>query len=242
MKEIMDKLQAPFQAGEIEWRVITAGMSGKPYAIIAPYVDARAVTRRLDEVFGMGWKNEITLTPEGAVCTLMVYVDGEWIHRTDGANYTKVEPVKGGISDALKRAAALYGIGKYLYYVPTPIFAVFVDEKTPYMVQIDGKRYYWLPPDMDLYQIAMQEYEAIQSGKSTRSAERSPDEDTKANPVGAEISDWESRKMKDGLPVIAVDYFRAAGYSRKQVADFCRELEWDNDKIIRKVDQLSSSF
>ena len=33
----------------------------------------------------------------------------------DGAENTDIEPVKGGLSDSFKRAAVLWGIGRYLY-------------------------------------------------------------------------------------------------------------------------------
>lgn len=35
--------------------------------------------------------------------------------QTDGAENTDIEPVKGGLSDAYKRAAVKWGIGRYLY-------------------------------------------------------------------------------------------------------------------------------
>jgi hypothetical protein len=40
---------------------------------------------------------------------------GEWVQKWDAAENTDIEPVKGGISDSFKRAAVLWGIGRYLY-------------------------------------------------------------------------------------------------------------------------------
>jgi hypothetical protein len=37
------------------------------------------------------------------------------VSRSDGASTTKVDPLKGGVSDALKRAAVKFGVGRYLY-------------------------------------------------------------------------------------------------------------------------------
>ena len=54
----------------------------------------------------------------GFVCTIDIRINGEWVSRSDAAGDTHVEPVKGGASDALKRAAAQWGIGRYLYYLP----------------------------------------------------------------------------------------------------------------------------
>ena len=39
----------------------------------------------------------------------------EWIKKSDGSGATDIEPVKGGLSGALKRAASVLGIGRYLY-------------------------------------------------------------------------------------------------------------------------------
>ena len=40
---------------------------------------------------------------------------GAWVMKYDGAENTDIEPVKGGLSDSFKRAAVLWGIGRYLY-------------------------------------------------------------------------------------------------------------------------------
>ena len=42
-------------------------------------------------------------------------VDYEWITKTGAAGATQVEGEKGGSSDAFKRAAVLFGVGRYLY-------------------------------------------------------------------------------------------------------------------------------
>jgi hypothetical protein len=39
-----------------------------------------------------------------------------WISRCDGADDTNIEGAKGGLSDAFKRAAVKFGIGRYLYH------------------------------------------------------------------------------------------------------------------------------
>ena len=69
------------------------------------------------------WQNEFTVAPsaEGKssayVCAISVYSPerNEWIKKSDGSGATDIEPVKGGLSGALKRAASVLGIGRYLY-------------------------------------------------------------------------------------------------------------------------------
>jgi hypothetical protein len=43
-----------------------------------------------------------------------------WVRKSDGAGETQVEGEKGAISDALKRAAVKWGIGRYLYDLDSP--------------------------------------------------------------------------------------------------------------------------
>ncbi len=119
----LDRLRDPFTPEDIEWRVQQAGeKNGKPWARVLAYVTNRAIQERLDEVVGPeNWQNAFREGPAGGVvCGITVRVaraDGtsEWITKWDGAENTDVEPVKGGLSNAMKRAAVQWGIGRYLY-------------------------------------------------------------------------------------------------------------------------------
>jgi hypothetical protein len=119
----LQKLTEPFAPSEIEWRVQKAGLKrdGTPYARVLAYVTARAIHRRLDRVCGpLGWRNEqpLPIPGGGFVQGLAILVDGMWLAKWDGADNTNVEPIKGGLSGSFKRAAALWGIGRYLYDLP----------------------------------------------------------------------------------------------------------------------------
>lgn len=117
------RLRDPFAPGDIEWRVQQAGeKNGKPWARVLAYVTNRAIMERFDEVVGPdNWQNVFKEGPAGGVvCGLSVRVvraDGtvEWVTKWDGAENSDVEPVKGGLSNAMKRAAVQWGIGRYLY-------------------------------------------------------------------------------------------------------------------------------
>lgn len=114
--EIMKKLQEPFSPDEIEWRVgSTSGDKSKGIALA--YVTNRAIQNRLDAVFGpFGWKNEFReWRGTSQLCGISVRFEGEWITKWDGADDSNTEAVKGGLSDAMKRAAYQWGIGRYLY-------------------------------------------------------------------------------------------------------------------------------
>ncbi|MCM3393263.1 Rad52/Rad22 family DNA repair protein [Cytobacillus oceanisediminis] len=153
MEEVMQKLQAPFPSKDIEWRVSRSGQSnGKKYAFVLAYVTNRAIQNRLDEVFGpAGWQNDFSDFMQGVLCTISCYVDGEWIKKSDGAEQTQFESLKGGLSSAMKRAAVQWGIGRYLYRLEENYVQVF-DNKRDGSNYINDKKTnvksYWMPPKL----------------------------------------------------------------------------------------------
>lgn len=121
MKEIdLTKLALPFHPDDIEWRIQQSGVkNGNPWAMVLAYITNRAVQERLDYVCGQeNWKDEFQIHENGVICKLSIRVNGEWITKSDGAHYTDIESFKGGISDAEKRAAVKFGLGRYLYKLP----------------------------------------------------------------------------------------------------------------------------
>lgn len=116
--EIAAKLKEPFDPKDIEWRVQRAMKTVRgDKAIVLAYITSRAVQERLDDVFGIdGWRDHYERWGDkGVKCSLSVRIGDEWITKQDGADDTNIEATKGGISDALKRAAVKLGIGRYLY-------------------------------------------------------------------------------------------------------------------------------
>lgn len=119
MIEIMNRLKEPFEPSEIEWRV-GATTQSKDKGMALAYVTNRAIQNRLDDVFGcFGWKNEYReWRGNSQLCGISVLHNGEWITKWDGADDSQTEATKGGLSDAMKRAAYQWGIGRYLYNLP----------------------------------------------------------------------------------------------------------------------------
>ena len=128
MDKIWKELAKPFEDDEIEWRVQRCGKANNGvWALIVPYLQARAVMDRLDEVLGVpGWSDSysaVQTAESGIACRLTIHQgDKPSITKEDAAECTNVSPVKGGYSDALKRAAVKFGMGRYLYTVDT-VFA-----------------------------------------------------------------------------------------------------------------------
>lgn len=114
-------LSEPFAKQQVHWRAQQLTKSGDK-ALALAYIDARDVMDRLDAVCTPScWSSEFEETAKGRVfCRLSILVGDKWVTKSDGAGETAVEGEKGGISDALKRAAVSWGIGRYLYRLGSP--------------------------------------------------------------------------------------------------------------------------
>jgi hypothetical protein len=145
---IYERLAAEFPRDAIHWRSQKLTQSGNK-ALALAYLDARDVQDRLDQVCTpAGWRNTVYETPKGRVLsTIEILIDGQWVGKCDGAGDTAVEGEKGGISDAFKRSAVLWGIGRYLYRLPA-VWAPCESREHP---QGSGKRYFqkWIGSPWD---------------------------------------------------------------------------------------------
>ena len=114
------ELSRPFPPEEIEWR-IGATNADKTKGMALAYLNARAVMERLDEVCGPeGWQCRYPHANGKTCCEIGIKIGDEWVWKSDGAGDTDVEGVKGAFSDAFKRAAVRFGIGRYLYSIQSP--------------------------------------------------------------------------------------------------------------------------
>ena len=117
-KDLSLALTAPFPPDAVRW--VPLAVKGNR-ALVAAYLDARAIMHRLDTVFGVGgWSDSYEVLSSGSVvCTLAVKVENEWVHKMDvGSPSTQPDDgdkLKAAFTDALKRAAVKLGIGRYLY-------------------------------------------------------------------------------------------------------------------------------
>lgn len=120
-QEIYDALCAPFGSEEIDWRIGSTNKD-KTQGMALAYLDARAVMDRLDRVCGPdGWQCNYSHGLNGSiVCNLAVRFGEHWVWKADGAGETDFEAEKGALSDAFKRAAVRFGIGRYLYDLDAP--------------------------------------------------------------------------------------------------------------------------
>lgn len=119
----LNKLKEPFPTKLISWRVGATNQkknNGKATSGIAlAYIDARDVMERLDEIVGI--ENYQVLHPHAngkTSCRIGIKLGGEWVWKENGAGDSAMDAEKGAFSDSFKRAAVLWGIGRYLYDVP----------------------------------------------------------------------------------------------------------------------------
>lgn len=123
-KTIREQLAQPFAPEDLEWRVQVA-TKDKTRGLAVPYVTNRAIQERLDDVVGPDcWYNEYRPwhangEKEAQICGITILFDGKPITKWDGAEDSDIEPIKGGLSDSMKRAAVQWGIGRVLYKMDT---------------------------------------------------------------------------------------------------------------------------
>lgn len=118
------QLAAPFNPREVSWR-IGSMKKDKTAGMALAYIDARVVMDRLDAVCGpAGWQCKYSHANGKTVCDIAILIKHdqghEWIWKADGAGDSDIEAEKGALSDAFKRAAVRWGIGRYLYELPSP--------------------------------------------------------------------------------------------------------------------------
>lgn len=120
MSDELKQLAAPFPPERISWRVGST-TADKTRGMALAYIDARDVQDRLDEVCGVLWQVRTPWCVNGRIaCEIGIKMGDDWIWRGDGAGETDVEADKGAFSDAFKRAAVRWGIGRYLYDIESP--------------------------------------------------------------------------------------------------------------------------
>lgn len=126
---IFDALAAPFPADAVSWRVGSTNINKQTNeppqgqearGMALAYLDARDVMDRLDQVCGPDfWQCRYSHVGATTVCEIGIHC-ADWIWKSDGAGATDVEAEKGMLSDAFKRAAVRWGIGRYLYGLDSP--------------------------------------------------------------------------------------------------------------------------
>lgn len=218
---ITQALAAPFELTEVKFK--PQAVSGNR-ALAVPFVDARVIQDRLDDVLGvMGWQDRYQCLPDGAVvCRLRIRVGAEWITKEDVGGQSE-QPDEGdrrkaAFSDALKRAAVKFGIGRYLYRLK------------PQWVDYDPQKRQILRPPILPTPATLKMAEAEK--KPAKEAKAAPARGKPAN--GEELlkrlSEKDAQLAKDGLcqPGELIKHVVAAGVKAGYEKDL---TTWKNEAI-----------
>lgn len=122
--EIFHELTEPFDE-KMEVKILPKGKGIR-------YVTARTVMNRLDRVLGPeNWWDKYTPQPTCVICELTIRLpDGTEVTKADAGGHAGMsdegDDEKSGYSDAFKRAAVKFGVGRHLYGDGLPRF---LDEK-----------------------------------------------------------------------------------------------------------------
>lgn len=161
MNQLREKLNAPFRPETMEWRVLQSNVrkDGTPWAQVWPYVSAKHLMERLDDVFGVeGWQDTYKEGRGGFVCELSVLVDEKWITKSGASGAVSkdrggegVDPVKEMETRAFRRACEKLGVGRYLHLLPTLYASTYKDDRGRFKGKVKGKDgreqwYSWDPP------------------------------------------------------------------------------------------------
>lgn len=121
LSDIKKRLESPFPAHVVTWKP-GAMNKEKTRALMMPFVDARAVMDKLDAICPDNWSFDAAEVPGAKVPTVRGTLTVLGVSRTD---FGEGDPssdagnsYKAACSDALKRCAVHFGIGRYLYDLP----------------------------------------------------------------------------------------------------------------------------
>ncbi|MCB0252123.1 MAG: hypothetical protein KDI55_00155 [Anaerolineae bacterium] len=151
-RRLLHELSQPWNPRSVQWRIQYGEKNDRNQFKVVPYIDARQVQDRFDTVCGTGWKAEFTEFGSGIVCcTISIHTENGWVSRSDGGpGMPEYPPIayssdpkdgaanrkmfsrrsaemdtdsKGAFSNAFKRAATMWGVGRYIYlarshYIP----------------------------------------------------------------------------------------------------------------------------
>ena len=109
LKSILENLKKEIP---YKWRVQSFSKN-KPQATCVAYIDSRDVQDVLDA--NCEWSDRYYSEGGLLFCEITIYADGKEYKRSDTGSESNVDKDKGHSSDAFKRAAVKFGIGRFLY-------------------------------------------------------------------------------------------------------------------------------
>ncbi len=182
LSDVQKRLQAPFPAHMVAWKP-AAFNKERTRALMLAHIDARAVQDRLDAVCPDAWEFSVEVVAGTRLPTVKGRLTILGVSREDigEAPEGDLGTLKAATSDAMKRCAVQFGIGRYLYDLPRqwadwddtqrgpvqapelPEWARPDHERSPggaHLVQAMEQLRYELPEDLDLQREVYQHLKA----------------------------------------------------------------------------------
>jgi hypothetical protein len=257
VEALTEALAAPFDPREVRFK---PGVVSGNRALALAFVDARVIQDRLDEVLGVtGWQDEYECLPDGSVvCRLRLRLGDEWITKMDVGGQSE-QPDEGdrrkaAFSDALKRAAVKFGIGRYLYRLPSrwvdydahkrqfartptlPPFALPRQKKAVRVVEVtDTRKEKAKPPILLTSETSPPAPAPNDSGKSA-SAKNGPNMPANGVELQRRVYDYDARLAQQGIcqPGELVKHIVQAGIKAGYEADLAT---WSGPAIVLAVEE-----
>jgi hypothetical protein len=171
MQEILKELSKPFHPSHITWKPGVFNRD-KNKALALAYADLRAYQNRLDEVCGMNWS--VSYTPWGDRIVCHLTINGVTRSSTgEPDSQSEKSEIAGTAAEAqaFKRACAMFGLGRYLYNLPT-VWCEFDSERKQFTEQGKGRlsgiivQHYrrHIDPDVELEELRINGYEEKEIG------------------------------------------------------------------------------
>lgn len=125
------------------WRVQNFSKSSAT-AVCVAYIDARDVMDMLDATVGTeNWQSDYKEIKGNLYGGIGIKIKDEWIWKWDCGTESYSDKIKGEASDAFKRAAVKWGVGRFLYDIPVQYCKTNEPKKDnnyPYVIDEEGNK------------------------------------------------------------------------------------------------------
>lgn len=118
MQKVLDELRKPFHPSQVTWK--PGAVKGERGLALA-YADLRAYMNRLDEVCGTDWAVAYEPWGEDRIICRLTIMGVTRSSTGETTNESERSEIGGTVAEAqaFKRASAMFGLGRYLYNLPT---------------------------------------------------------------------------------------------------------------------------
>lgn len=119
LNSILAELRKPFHPSDIFWKPGSVNSDGTK-ALALAYATLRTYQNRLDEVCGQGWSVTYTPWDDKIICHLTIHgITRSGIGEPDSREKRSEIAGTAAEAQAFKRACSAFGLGRYLYHLPT---------------------------------------------------------------------------------------------------------------------------